>query len=100
MKERLDKGVANIQCRLIFLEAIVENNSPYGSNHGPILLNLEPKRKFMHRSFRFEWMWTEDSKCREQINYNWKRTNSEQKLVEVRNNIIYLTKKILKNGIK
>lgn len=41
-------------------------------------------------------MWTEDPRCREQIDYNWKRTNSEQKLLEVRNNIINLTQKLKK----
>lgn len=60
VKERLDREATNIQWRLIFPKAIVENNSLYGSNHGPIFLKLELKMTFVPRPFRFKWMWTQD----------------------------------------
>lgn len=82
IRERLDKGTANNLWRRIYPDVRVKNQIPIGSNHAPIILTLKPKDKFLPRPFRFEWMWTQDERCKEEIDNKWNRpfngTNSNK----------------------
>lgn len=65
VKERLDRGAANMNWLALFLDAIIENQCPYSSDHALISLNLTPRKSYLPRPFKFEWMWTQDPECRE-----------------------------------
>ncbi|XP_019422981.1 PREDICTED: uncharacterized protein LOC109332454 [Lupinus angustifolius] len=55
LKERLDRGLRNLDWRLLFLHASITHLNPLKSNHSPLLVNLtgtsEPNRQ--RRPFRF-----------------------------------------------
>lgn len=82
VKEILDRA-ANTQWKSMFRNAIIENHIPYGSNHGPIVLNLFSKRNYLPRPFRFEWMWTQDQDCKTEIENSWNQRNNNLKYKKV-----------------
>ncbi|KAF8389521.1 hypothetical protein HHK36_026216 [Tetracentron sinense] len=54
---RLDRGFANTEWRTLFQDVHVLHLDDVGSDHNPILINLE-KQPPKNRRFRFEAMWT------------------------------------------
>lgn len=70
---RLGKGVTKNLWRRICLEVRIENQLPTGSDCAPIILTLKPIDMFLPRPFRFEWMWTQDEWCGEEIKDKWNK---------------------------
>lgn len=60
IKQRLDRGIANIAWQEFFPKAVVEHQPITTSDHAPILLNTVGERCRKSRSFKFEAMWVRD----------------------------------------
>lgn len=71
---------------LMYLEALIENLIPIGSDHAPIILIYQQKQFLLH-PFRFEWMWTQGERCKEQIEKDWNRTYQRTKLEKVQRDL-------------
>lgn len=96
VKVRLDKRVANTQWRRLYPKTIIENQIPIGSNYAPIILTLEPKDKFLPRPFRFEWIWTQDERCKEEIENEWNKPFNGTKWNKIKRNLKTLPKALRK----
>jgi hypothetical protein len=72
IRERLDRGIANISWRLAFPEATILHLGVIKFNHAPILLDTNPSNPFTSRPFRFEAAWARDSGCYRVIEEAWK----------------------------
>ena len=73
IRERLDRGIANIEWRLAFPKANVIHLSAVNSDHCPLLIDTNPQDSFSPRPFRFEAVWAKDPRCYEVINQAWKK---------------------------
>ena len=71
IKERLDRGLASISWRLVFLNAFVQHLGALNSDHLPILLDINPNDCFSPCPFRFEAAWIWDERCQEVIEQAW-----------------------------
>ena len=60
IKERLDRGVANIEWALLFLSVEIHRLPRVKLDHCPILLTTEPPGPKPAKPFRFEHMWLMD----------------------------------------
>jgi hypothetical protein len=72
IRERLDRGIANISWRLAFPEAAILHLGVIKFNYAPILLDTNPSNPFTSRPFRFEAAWARDSGCYRVIEEAWK----------------------------
>lgn len=62
-KKRLYWGAANVDWRLMFPKASIENYVTVGFDHNPIILYTNWNVKYHHYPLRFEWMWTKHPSC-------------------------------------
>lgn len=60
---RLDRGVANLDWRQMFPNAMVANLTMTASNHSPILINTVGGVEKKAGTFKFEAMWIRDAEC-------------------------------------
>lgn len=69
IQERLDRYLACDNLRKISPNASVNHLGFNGSDHRPILLNLQdrPKNGIYHSGFRFEPFWLRNEQCREVV---------------------------------
>ena len=63
IRERLDRGIANIDWRLAFPRASVYHLGAVNSNHCPLIINDNPVDSFLPKPFRFEAVWAKDPQC-------------------------------------
>jgi hypothetical protein len=73
IKERLDRGVANMEWRTWFPAALVSVEAAVSSDHAPLILSLKkiPKRKKGNKHFRYEAAWALEDGCKEVIATVW-----------------------------
>lgn len=74
--ERLDKGFANGQWRILFPNASVSHLLAFNSDHRPILLTTNPHPYSRPKPFRFEAMWVRDPTTAVVIENAWNKGNS------------------------
>lgn len=94
--ERLDRGAADPNWKLMFPNAYIENYIMDGSDHSPIIFDTFLEAPFYPRPFRFEWMWTLHVGYKDQIGKGWHKKSDGQNLETVRGNLLRLPP-ILKN---
>jgi hypothetical protein len=70
--EHLDRAFANIKWLDTHPASLVTNLPIIASDHGPIILDTNPRTLFKHRPFRFEWMWTSHPDCPSLVKNAWK----------------------------
>uniref|UniRef100_A0A2N9IFF8 DUF4283 domain-containing protein n=1 Tax=Fagus sylvatica TaxID=28930 RepID=A0A2N9IFF8_FAGSY len=63
IKERLDRGIANVEWRTKFPRATVLHLGAVNSDHCPLLIDTNPVDIRCPRPFHFEAMWAEDARC-------------------------------------
>uniref|UniRef100_A0A2N9H629 Reverse transcriptase domain-containing protein n=1 Tax=Fagus sylvatica TaxID=28930 RepID=A0A2N9H629_FAGSY len=80
IKERLDRGIANMSWRLKFPKATIYHLGAIKSDHCPILLDTNPSEEFFPRPFRFEAAWTRDPGSYDVIRQAWKEEIREMRL--------------------
>lgn len=73
IKERIDRGLANIQWKEIFPESKVSHIPCPSSDHCPILLDTNPAVFNVGRQFHFQPMWLSDPSCSTLITEAWKK---------------------------
>jgi exonuclease III len=71
IRERLDRGLSNINWRLKFPKAAIYHLGAIKSDHCPILLDTNPSESFTPRPFKFEAAWTRDFKSFEVVDKAW-----------------------------
>jgi hypothetical protein len=71
IKERLDRGIANISWVHLHPEFALQHIPATFSNHQPILLNTTFPSTVLPRPFRFEEFWTKDPTCGAVIEAVW-----------------------------
>uniref|UniRef100_A0A2N9FPZ2 Reverse transcriptase domain-containing protein n=1 Tax=Fagus sylvatica TaxID=28930 RepID=A0A2N9FPZ2_FAGSY len=89
IKERLDRGIANMSWRLKFPKATIYHLGAIKSDHCPILLDTNPSEEFFPRPFRFEAAWTRDPGSYDVIRQAWKE---EIRVIRRRRNAINIIK--------
>lgn len=57
IQERLDRGIANVEWKFLFPEAIIIHLPTFNSDHRPILLQTNPQMHHSPKNFKFESMW-------------------------------------------
>ncbi|XP_017632781.1 uncharacterized protein LOC108475324 [Gossypium arboreum] len=76
IRERLDRGLANLEWLNLFNDYFVQNLPHSFSDHCPILIKITPKMKhFGNHFFRFESWWITESSCDELIKEVWTKTS-------------------------
>jgi hypothetical protein len=73
IRERLDRGIANMEWRMEFPRANVLHLGAVNSDHCPLLIDTNPIDVRCPRPFRFEAMWAEDARCYGVIDKAWKK---------------------------
>jgi hypothetical protein len=75
IKERLDRGVSNIEWRNLFPKAELQVESTICSDHAPLKLQLwRPNRRKRSKAwFYFEADWALDEGCKEALDLAWKK---------------------------
>ena len=101
--ERLDRALANDRWRRMFPYATVTHEIVSYSDHNPVLLALNDKRKFAtthgkkKRLFRFETLWVQEAECGDIVEQNWKSV-STQGTTEIAENLRNLQMALQKWG--
>ena len=72
IRERLDRGIANINWTLCFPRATVYHLGALNSDHCPLLIDMNPDDSFSPRPFHFEAIWAKDPRCYNVIDEAWK----------------------------
>lgn len=107
IRERLDRAICNGAWRELCPTAQVCNLKPLGSDHSPLLIQLEYVGFVGKREFKFEPMWIDHAEYNELIIREWGgRLNQEEgenpwligKLVRLRSVLIDWSKKVFPNN--
>jgi hypothetical protein len=72
IKERLDRGIANLNWIHVHPKFSLKHIPASTSDHNPILLNTAHPSSLLPRPFRFEEFWTKDPSCGVVIDAAWK----------------------------
>lgn len=71
IKERLDRAIVNSKWIREFAKSAVTHKLNIGSNHCPLLVQIERKCTRSKRPFQFEKAWTKKNECNEIIKDVW-----------------------------
>ena len=74
--EKLDRVFANFDWLETHPACLVTNLPIICSNHGPIILDIDPCTPFKYRPFRFEWIWTTHPDCPKIVKDAWNTNRS------------------------
>lgn len=80
IQERLDRGFANGQWRIIFPSTSISHLSAFNSNHKPLLIDTFPPNPSKPKPFRFKAMWIKDPSAGIIIQNAWSKGDGAQKL--------------------
>ena len=83
VKERLDRVITNVEWLYWYPNSVVVHESFRGSDHCPIILFSDPKRRKPKIPFRFEAGWNEIDECREIINKEWSVASAGSRMFQV-----------------
>jgi hypothetical protein len=72
IKERLDRGIANLSWIHVHPEFTLKHIPSSNSGHHPILLDTDHPSSNLPRPFRFEEFWTKDPSCGAVVDAAWK----------------------------
>ncbi|KAF4404088.1 hypothetical protein G4B88_014544 [Cannabis sativa] len=72
-RARLDRGLASIDWRIMFPNAIVHHLAASESDHRPILLDTSGGVNAKRRTFKYENMWARDPRCFWVVKEAWSR---------------------------
>lgn len=75
IQERLDRGFANTNWKLLFPSTSISHLTALHSNHQPILINTNPPTISRPKPFRFEDMWIRVSSIGSVVQEAWNKTN-------------------------
>lgn len=71
IRERLDRALGSDLWRMEFPKTQVIDESPIGSDHTPLVINLNWKEKKGRRRSRFENRWMLEAGCKSSIKSAW-----------------------------
>lgn len=71
IKDKLGHGLVNSDFMLVFPSAVLTHFPVVGSDHKPLLLNLEGTKLSFPRSFKFLSFWTEYKQFYTHLNNAW-----------------------------
>jgi hypothetical protein len=71
IRQRLDRGIANMHWRLAFPRVAIYHLGAVNSNHNPLLIDSNLEDCLAPRSFRFKAMWAKDPRCYDVIDGAW-----------------------------
>ena len=71
IKERIDKGLANMEWLEKFPRTQVINLPIVGSDHGPVLVDADYSDMKSPRQFKFEIIWMDKEECGQIIKEGW-----------------------------
>jgi hypothetical protein len=74
IRERLDRGIANVNWRMTFPKAVIYHLGAINSDHSPLLLDTNPLDIHCPRPFRFIAAWIRDSRCAEIVHGAWQKS--------------------------
>lgn len=72
VREKLDRVLVNVEWIEAFPNSVVQNLPLLGSDHSPMLLQLEVQERKARKTFKFELNWVEEKGCGEVVEDNWK----------------------------
>jgi hypothetical protein len=72
IRERLDRGLANLAWILLFPEASISHLPATSSDHNPILLSTAGNQTPLPKPFKFEEFWTRDLSSHSVIAEAWR----------------------------
>lgn len=79
VKERLDRALCNMDWRVTFPNTKAIALPAIGSDHSPLLLNLDPFTRKRRKECKFESYWLEEEECGEIVRTAWgKQHNNEE----------------------
>lgn len=63
IRERLDRGIANIPWRVVYPNAVIQHYDITTSDHITLVLSLLGLEQHAPEAFKFEGFWTRDMSC-------------------------------------
>ena len=85
IQARLDRALAIAEWRLMFEQAIVIHEHMLGSDHRPLVIQLEKRPKNRRQSFKYEFKWSREVDCNPVIKQEWEaysRINARMQIPE------------------
>ena len=99
IKERLDRGLGNIEWKILFPRSEIHHLPHTKSNHYPILLNFEPPTHKSNKLFKFEQMWLTDLSFPTLVEISWNSSafipSSSSSLSRFQHRLKFLTTHII-----
>lgn len=63
IRERLDRGIANIPWRVVYQNAVIQHYDITTSDHIPLVLSLYGLEQLAPKALQFEGFWTRNTSC-------------------------------------